>query len=142
MENKRIIVWIVDDDKLSRQHHLLSFSENRPDICVKSFERLSDVSKCNSQVDYIFVDISTIDKGTISHFDDHSYIDNFQSFIENSGFSFIILMSAMGYHAICDLEDIKEVCPDRLLFALDSGGRKNTDSLVEFVNKYSPLEEK
>ena len=139
MAEKPIKVWIIDDDEINRLHHKLSFSENRPDIHIKSFECLSDASQCNLDVDYIFIDLSAVDGRTFPCFNNHSYIRNLHYFVEQHHFAFIIIIGALISHAEEDIEDLREMCPDIKLFALDSCSLKNLNSLVKFVNKYSPL---
>ena len=136
---KQIVVWIIDDDELSREQHRELFSEFRPDVKVVGFECLFDTYQCRSSVDYIFIDLSAVDVRTIPSFDNHSYIGCLRDFVERHCSAFICIMSALISHAIEDVEDIKEMCPDVMLFSLDSCDIKQPNVLVDFVNKYSPL---
>lgn len=136
---KPLTVWIIDDEESGRLQHQWLFSKDRPDVKVISFECLSDASQYNSEVDYIFIDLSAIEGRTIPCFDNHSYIRILQHFVEKHRLAFIVIMGALISHAEEDVEDIKVACPDVRLFALDSCSLKNLNPLVEFVNKYSPL---
>lgn len=136
-KEKLITVWIVDDDEINRSRHKLSFRKNCPDIRVTVFDCLYDAFQRDSNPDFIFIDLSTIDR-PIPCFD-HSYITALQGFVEKHDSAFIIIIGALIPYTEEDVEDLRKACPNIKLFALDSGGRNNYDALVKFVNKFSPL---
>lgn len=131
-------VWIIDGDRINREHLFLSFLEERFDVYVRCFENLLDASQCHLDADFIFIDLSAVDGRTTPCFSNKSYIRNLQAFVENYRSSYIVVMSALISHAEEDVEDLREACPDSKLFALDPCGRHDVDPLVAFVNKYSP----
>lgn len=131
-------VWIIDGDRINREHLFLSFLEERFDVYVRCFENLLDASQCHLDADFIFIDLSAVDGRTLPSFSNGSYIGNLQRFVELHRSSFIIIMSALISHAEEDVEDLKEACPDSKLFVVNPCGRNDVDPLVAFVNKYSP----